>query len=279
LLFLGAGSVIHSLFDEQDMRRMGGLVNYLPLSFIGFFIGSLAIVGFPFLSGFYSKDLILELTFCSFIVDGYFLYFIALSSAFFTSLYSIRLFFFVFCGKSNLFFSFMHLSDGSIFIVFPLFFLSICSIFAGFIFCDVFVGWGSFFFNTSIFMVPFHFSLIDSEFIYFFVKLLPILFSLFGILVGFLFCYFVLSYFKLIFLVFNRISIFFFLLLFLIVCIMIFFYIFIIFLIVYLISYLINLYWSFLVQLVFLGFFLFFLFSWKEFLCLFLVIFFFFFFF
>jgi NADH-ubiquinone oxidoreductase chain 5 len=60
LLFLSAGSVIHALADEQDMRRMGGLVNFLPFTYFCMLLGSLAIMGFPFLTGFYSKDLILE---------------------------------------------------------------------------------------------------------------------------------------------------------------------------------------------------------------------------
>jgi NADH-ubiquinone oxidoreductase chain 5 len=59
LLFLGAGSVIHSLSDEQDMRRAGGLKNLLPFSYIVFLIGSMSLMGFPFLTGFYSKDLII----------------------------------------------------------------------------------------------------------------------------------------------------------------------------------------------------------------------------
>jgi len=60
LLFLGAGAIIHALYDEQDMRRMGGLINFLPFTYICILFGSLAIMGFPFLTGFYSKDLILE---------------------------------------------------------------------------------------------------------------------------------------------------------------------------------------------------------------------------
>src|SRR5690606_33643336 len=60
LLFLSAGAVIHALFDEQDMRRMGLLTSILPFTYICFLLGSLAIAGFPFLTGFYSKDLIIE---------------------------------------------------------------------------------------------------------------------------------------------------------------------------------------------------------------------------
>jgi NADH-ubiquinone oxidoreductase chain 5 len=91
LLFLSAGSLIHALFDEQDMRRMGGLRELLPFTYVCFLIGSLAIMGFPFLTGFYSKDLILEFAYVNFIIDGLFIYFLGLISAIFTSIYSIRL--------------------------------------------------------------------------------------------------------------------------------------------------------------------------------------------
>ena len=74
LLFLGAGSIISSLLDEQDMRRMGSLAYKMPLTYIAILIGSLAILGFPFLTGFYSKDLLLETTFISYSVDSLYIY-------------------------------------------------------------------------------------------------------------------------------------------------------------------------------------------------------------
>jgi NADH-ubiquinone oxidoreductase chain 5 len=74
LLFLSAGSVIHALNNEQDMRRMGGLVQLLPFTYTMFLIGSLALAGFPFLSGFYSKDIILELAAANYKIDGVFAY-------------------------------------------------------------------------------------------------------------------------------------------------------------------------------------------------------------
>jgi len=74
LLFLGAGSVIHAVVDEQDIRKMGGLFNILPLTYITFFIASLALAGTPYLTGFYSKDLLIELTFFKFSISGLFVY-------------------------------------------------------------------------------------------------------------------------------------------------------------------------------------------------------------
>jgi NADH-ubiquinone oxidoreductase chain 5 len=72
LLFLSAGSVIHAMSDEQDMRKMGGLINFLPFTYAMFFIGSLALAGFPFLTGFYSKDVILEIAYGSYSIEGHF---------------------------------------------------------------------------------------------------------------------------------------------------------------------------------------------------------------
>lgn len=74
LLFLSAGSVIHAMSDEQDMRKMGGLLKLLPYTYGMMLIGSLALMGFPFLAGFYSKDVILELAFASFSINGHFAY-------------------------------------------------------------------------------------------------------------------------------------------------------------------------------------------------------------
>lgn len=74
LLFLSAGSIIHGLANEQDIRRMGGLVRIFPFTYSMFLIGSLALIGFPFLAGFYSKDAILEVAYASYSVSGHFAY-------------------------------------------------------------------------------------------------------------------------------------------------------------------------------------------------------------
>jgi NADH:ubiquinone oxidoreductase subunit 5 (subunit L)/multisubunit Na+/H+ antiporter MnhA subunit len=101
LLFLGAGSIISSLMDEQDMRRMGSLIYKLPLTYISILIGSLAILGFPFLTGFYSKDILLETTYISYSIDSLYIYTMGILTAFFTAMYSMKLIFFVFCIKTN----------------------------------------------------------------------------------------------------------------------------------------------------------------------------------
>ena len=96
LLFLTAGSIIHALGNEQDMRKMGGLANLLPFSYAMILIGSLALMGFPFLSGYYSKDVILEVAYAKFTVTGHFAFWLGSLSAFFTSFYSMRLLFLTF---------------------------------------------------------------------------------------------------------------------------------------------------------------------------------------
>ena len=85
LLFLSAGSVIHAVADEQDMRRMGGLVRVLPFTYAMFFIGSIALMGFPFLTGFYSKDVILEIAYAKYTLSGHFAHWLGTLAAFFGS--------------------------------------------------------------------------------------------------------------------------------------------------------------------------------------------------
>ena len=188
LLFLSAGSIIHSLNDEQDMRRMGGLLNFLPFTYLMIFIGSFSIMGFPFLTGFYSKDLLLELAFVRFVVNGNFIYFLGIASAMFTAIYSIRMIIFVFFFKSNSFRVFFTSNESTIFMSFSMFFLSIFSIFIGYFFSDIMVGLGSYFWGNSIFLNFDHYTSLDFEFLHPLVKNLPVIVSLFGcfLSVGFL---------------------------------------------------------------------------------------------
>ncbi len=142
LLFLGAGSIIHACLNEQDIRYYGGLVNFLPFTYISFVIGSLAIMGFPFLSGFYSKELIFEFGVTRYMIDSYFVYFILLLAALNTSIYSIRLLLYVFFGRTNL--NYLHISEANGYMFISLFFLCLLSIFSGFFFSEIMVGYGSF---------------------------------------------------------------------------------------------------------------------------------------
>ena len=101
LLFLAAGSVILGMHHEQDMRKMGGLWKYMPLTCLLMLIGNLALIGTPFFSGFYSKDSIIEAVAASHIAGSGFAYFAVMASVFVTALYSFRLYFYVFHGKER----------------------------------------------------------------------------------------------------------------------------------------------------------------------------------
>jgi proton-translocating NADH-quinone oxidoreductase chain L len=181
LLFLGAGSVIHAMADEQDIRRMGGLRRILPFSYSVMVIGSLALVGFPFLTGFYSKDAILEVAYAKYTVEGHFSYMLGVLAAFCTSFYSTRLLFLVFLSEPNgSRLVIINAKEGSWLMGLPLFILSILTIVLGFMTRDLFIGFGTHFWGTSIFILPQNYTLVDIEFIPLFYKLLPLLISIAG---------------------------------------------------------------------------------------------------
>ena len=199
LLFLGAGSVIHALSDEQDMRKMGGLRKILPFSYAIMLIASFALMGFPFLAGFYSKDVILEVSYATFNVYGHFSYILGTLAAFSTAFYSIRLLFLVFLanpnGNKHIIFN---AHEGGFRMTFPLFLLCILSIFIGYLSKDFFIGFGTDFWGTSIFISPFKYNIVDIEFLPSTFKLLPFLFTLAGAISSFLlYKYFLSSYFVL----------------------------------------------------------------------------------
>lgn len=182
LLFLGAGSLIHAAADEQDLRKFGGLKNLLPFSYSIMLVGSLALIGFPFLSGFYSKDTILEIAFAKYTYLSHFCYVLGSIAAFCTAFYSTRLFFLVFLTEPNgcrKMFLNVHESKWPISI--PLFILALCSIFIGFFTKEIFVGFGADFWNYSIFILPSNYAILDIEFISFFYKILPLLLTLCGV--------------------------------------------------------------------------------------------------
>lgn len=181
LLFLGAGSVIHAMADEQDIRRMGGLRRILPFSYSVMVIGSLALVGFPFLTGFYSKDAILEVAYAKYTVEGHFSYVLGVLAAFCTSFYSTRLLFLVFLSEPNgSRLVIINAKEGSWLMGLPLFILSILTIVLGFMTRDLFIGFGTHFWGTAIFILPQNYTLVDIEFIPLFYKLLPLLISISG---------------------------------------------------------------------------------------------------
>ena len=101
LLFLGAGSVIHAVLDDQDIRKYGGLLKFLPLTYSAMLIASLSLVAFPFMTGFYSKDFIIESAYGQFFFSSIVVYFIAIIGAIFTTLYSVKVLYLTFLTKPN----------------------------------------------------------------------------------------------------------------------------------------------------------------------------------
>jgi NADH-quinone oxidoreductase subunit L len=155
LLFLGSGSVIHAFKDEQDIINMGGVRKKLPFTYILMLIGNLALTGFPFLSGFYSKDAIIEFAYFRNSVLGNYAVFVGIFTAFLTSIYSWRLFFKTFHGSynnKNITISETH--ESPMVMIIPLFFLGAGALFAGVIFKETFIGHHSNdFWQTSIFFL------------------------------------------------------------------------------------------------------------------------------
>ena len=133
LLFLSAGSVIHAMSDEQDMRKMGGLAQLIPFTYSMMVIGSLSLMGFPFLTGFYSKDVIIELSYATYTIDGHFTHWLGCIAASFTAFYSFRLIYLTFLSKTNGLKKIIeHAHDAPNIMAYPLMVLAFGSIFIGF---------------------------------------------------------------------------------------------------------------------------------------------------
>jgi len=181
LLFLGAGAVIHAVADNQDFRKYGGLISFLPLSYSVILIASLSLIAFPFMTGFYSKDFLLESAYGQYSFNSTAVYIIAVIGAIFTTLYSVKVLYLTFLSNPNgsiTYYKYVHEND--IFISLPLVILAIFSIIFGFMTKEVFIGLGSnFFSDNSIFIHPIHELTIDTEFtISPLLKLLPFIFSI-----------------------------------------------------------------------------------------------------
>ena len=153
LLFLGSGSVIHAFKDEQDIRLMGGVWKKLPYTWILMLIGTLALTGFPFLSGFYSKDAIIEFAFFKGDSVGYYAMTIGIFTAFLTSIYSWRLFFKTFHGDyNNKETPKEKIHESPFIMLLPLIILALGAIFVGYLFKEMLIGLNYFdFWKNSIF--------------------------------------------------------------------------------------------------------------------------------
>ena len=189
LLFLCAGSVIHGLSNEQDMRKMGGIWRKIPITYALMWVGSLALAGVPFFAGFYSKDLILEAAWASKSTFGPAAFWLGSIAAFMTAFYSWRLLFLTFHGKPK--FSedvSSKIHESPLVMLFPLFILAIGAIASGVIFYDSFVGhhWHDFW-GHSIFILKENNALEMAHYVPSWVKILPILLALSGILFAFIY--------------------------------------------------------------------------------------------
>jgi NADH-ubiquinone oxidoreductase chain 5 len=180
LLFLGAGAVIHAVADNQDFRKYGGLRPFLPLTYSVMLIASLSLVAFPFMTGFYSKDFILESSYGQFYFSSTVVYFIATIGAMFTTLYSVKVLYLTFLTNPNgPLINYKQVHESNIFMSLPLIILAVFSIFFGYITKDIFIGLGSgFFADNSLFIHTSHEIMLDTEFaVPTIFKLLPLIFT------------------------------------------------------------------------------------------------------
>ena len=182
LLFLAAGSVIHAVGDNQDFRKYGGLRLFLPLTYSVMVIASLSLVAFPFMTGFYSKDFILESAYGQFYFSSISVYFVAIIAAIFTTLYSIKVLYLTFLANPNgSFNSYKMAHESDIYMSIPLIILALFSVFFGFLTKDIFIGLGTgFFMDNSLYINPYHEITIETEFaVPTLFKLLPLFCTIF----------------------------------------------------------------------------------------------------
>ncbi len=178
LLFLSAGNIIHALADEQDMRKLGGLIRFLPFTFSITLIGSLSLMGFPYLTGYYSKDSILELAQAPLTSSTFWIFFLGVYSAFFTAFYSLRLIYYTFIIDTNCqlkHYSSVH--EVSKHVTPCLTLLAIASLFFGYALKDAFIGLGTDFFGPSIPTFVNTYFTIEADFLTFQDKFLPVFLS------------------------------------------------------------------------------------------------------
>tara|TARA_B100001540_G_scaffold232271_1_gene206537 strand:- start:151 stop:2067 length:1917 start_codon:yes stop_codon:yes gene_type:complete len=189
LLFLGAGSVIHAMSDEQDMRKMGGIWKKIPITYALMWVGSLALAGIPFFAGYYSKDLILEAAWAASSNSGYFAFWLGCLAAFLTAFYSWRVLLLTFHGNFNSSKEVLdHVHESPFVMLIPLFVLALGAIFSGWYFYNDFVGYNwKEFWGNSIFISEKHKAFKLAHYVPLWVKYLPIFLAILGILCAYLF--------------------------------------------------------------------------------------------
>lgn len=186
LLFMSAGSIIHSvIYETQDIRNYGGFTKWLPVTYICLIIASLSLMATPGLTGFYSKDILIECTYGVYSISGYIIYWFSIVSATLTTIYSIRLVYYVFYNNPNAnkyAYHTVHESDNVM--LFPMIILAIASLVVGYIFKDLYIGLGTpFFGGNGLFTHPDNLSFVDTEFsIPTYIKLLPLFLTILSVI-------------------------------------------------------------------------------------------------
>lgn len=177
LLFLSAGAILHGTNDQQDQRKLGGLIGFIPFTYTAIVIGSLSLIAFPFMTGFYSKDLIIEISYGQYLYSGQIAYYIGTISASFTAFYRFRLINITFLTYPNAQMKvYNNAHEASNIVIFVLTVLRILRIFGGYIGRDLFVGMARDFLGDSLFQIPGNRHIIEAEFgVNQFIKLLPII--------------------------------------------------------------------------------------------------------
>ncbi len=190
LLFLGAGSVIHAMSAEQDMRRMGGLWNKIPITYALMWVGSLSLAGIPIFAGYYSKDMILSASWASGTAVGRYSFCLGIFTAFLTAFYSWRLLIMTFHGQPRADEETLHhVHESPWVMLIPLFVLGFGAVFAGILADHWFVGEGrGEFWKHSILVLPQHDSIAAAEHVSWIIDYLPLIAGLLGIAVAYV-CY------------------------------------------------------------------------------------------
>jgi NADH-quinone oxidoreductase subunit L len=187
LLFLGAGSVIHAMSDEQDMRKMGGIWKKIPYTYAMMWIGSLALAGIPYFAGYYSKDMVLETAWADKSLHGNMAYWLGIVAAFITAFYSWRLLIMTFHGKPRADEKTMdHVHESPFIMTLPLFILAIGAVFSGWYFYDYFVGYDDrgAFWQTSLFVLPANDTVAAAHYVPTWVKKAPLVAAVSGIVIA-----------------------------------------------------------------------------------------------
>ncbi|MGI9484593.1 MAG: NADH-quinone oxidoreductase subunit L [Geminicoccaceae bacterium] len=187
LLFLSAGSVIHAMSDEQDMRNMGGIWRKIPVTYAMMWIGSLALAGMPFFAGYFSKDLVLEVAWASHGAFAGYAFWLGIAAAVMTAFYSWRLLFMTFHGTPRASDEVMsHVHESPLVMTIPLGLLAVGAVLAGFLGLPM-VAEDMAFWGGSIAMVQEPNIIEEAHHVGFFIKIMPILAGIIGIGLAYVF--------------------------------------------------------------------------------------------